>query len=124
MPIKMLTIEDLDLDGKRVFVRVDINTPVHPETGELIERTRIEEAAMTIRDLEKSKVVVASHQGRVGRPDFVSLDKHAAALEEILGKKVKFVGAVFGPAALEGMDSLSDGEVLLMDFLWIVSVEV
>ena len=124
MPIKMLTIEDLDLDGKRVFVRVDINTPVHPETGELIERTRIEEAAMTIRDLEKSKVVVASHQGRVGRPDFVSLDKHAAALEEILGKKVKFVGDVFGPAALEGMDSLSDGEVMLMDNLRLASEEV
>ena len=45
MAIKMLTIEDLALEGKRAFVRVDINTPVHPETGALIEQTRIEEAA-------------------------------------------------------------------------------
>ena len=40
MPIKMLTLEDLDLDGKRVFARVDINTPIHPETHELMEQAR------------------------------------------------------------------------------------
>ena len=51
MPIKMLTLEDLDLDGKRVFARVDINTPIHPDTGELMEKARFEEAAMTIKDL-------------------------------------------------------------------------
>ena len=113
----MLTLEDLELGGKRVFVRVDINTPVHPDTGKLIEQSRLEEAANTIRDLSSSKVIVASHQGRVGRPDYIGLGAHATALAAILGKDVKFVEDVFGPAALADMDSLSDGEVLVLDNL-------
>jgi phosphoglycerate kinase len=117
MPIRMLTLENLELDNKVVFVRVDINTPVHPETGKLIEQTRLEEAALTIKDLSNSKVVVASHQGRVGRPDYVSLAPHAQALQRIMGKPVMFVEDVFGPAALGTMDSLSSGEVLLIDNL-------
>jgi phosphoglycerate kinase len=123
MPIRMLTLEDLNLQGKRVFLRVDINTPVHPETGELIERARLEEAADTIGDLAGSKVVVASHQGRVGRPDFISLKPHAKALEEILGRPVKFVPDVFGPEALSEIDSLVDGEVLVLDNLRLTAEE-
>jgi phosphoglycerate kinase len=117
MPINMLTLDDLDLEGKRVFLRVDINTPIHPETGKLMEQARLEEAALTIVDLPKSKVVVASHQGRVGRSDYTSLEAHAAALEDILGKKVKFVPDVFGPEALAEIDSLPEGGVLVLDNL-------
>jgi phosphoglycerate kinase len=117
MPIKMLTLEDLDLDGKTVFLRVDINTPVHPETGRLIEQSRLEEAAITLRDLTKSQVVVASHQGRVGRDDYISLAPHAKALGEILGRKVDFVPDVFGPTALQAIDSLSDGRIMMLDNL-------
>ena len=117
MPIKMLTLEDLDLEGKRALLRVDINTPVHPETGKLMEQARLEEAAMTIRDLPKSKVVVASHQGRVGRSDYTSLEAHSKALSEILGKEVRFVADVFGPEALREIDSLSDGDILVLDNL-------
>ena len=117
MPIRMLTLEDLDLDGKRVFMRVDINTPIHPETGQLMEQERLKEAAMTIQDLPKSRVIVASHQGRVGRSDYTSLEAHSRALGEILGRKVGFVPDVFGPAALSEMDSLGDGGVLMLDNL-------
>jgi phosphoglycerate kinase len=117
MAIKMLSIEDLDLAGKRVFVRVDINTPIHPETGELMEQARLEEAAVTIRDLADARVVVASHQGRVGRSDYVSLKRHAQALSKILGREVKFVEDVFGPEALRSIDALGSGEVLVLDNL-------
>jgi phosphoglycerate kinase len=117
MPIKMLTLEDLKLEDRRVFLRVDINTPIHPDTGALIEHARLEEAAVTIRDLSQSKVVVASHQGRVGRSDYVSLDHHAEALQGIIGKPVKFVPDVFGPEALREIDSLTSGEVLVLDNL-------
>jgi phosphoglycerate kinase len=117
MPIKMLTLEDLDLEGKRIFLRVDINTPIHPETGKLMEQARLEEAAITIRDLSRSKVVVASHQGRVGRSDYTSLEAHSRVLEEILGKRVEFVPDIFGPKALSEIDSLPDGGVLVLDNL-------
>ena len=117
MPIKMLTLEDLDLDGKRVFARVDINTPIHPETGVLMEQARFEEAVMTIKDLSGSRVVVASHQGRVARSDYTSLEVHAKVMAKMLGKKVKFVPDVFGPEALSEIDALADGEVLVLDNL-------
>jgi phosphoglycerate kinase len=117
MPIRMLTLDDLELEGKRVFLRVDINTPIHPDTGKLMEQARLEEAALTIRDLPKSKVIVASHQGRVGRSDYTSLEAHAQALGGILGRQVGFVPDVFGPEALSEIDSLSDGGVLVLDNL-------
>jgi phosphoglycerate kinase len=117
MPIRMLTLEDLDLDGKRVFLRVDINTPIHPETGQLMEQARLEEAALTVKDLPKSRVIVASHQGRVGRSDYTSLEAHSRALEQIVGKRVRFVPDVFGPEALSEIDSLGEGEVLVLDNL-------
>jgi phosphoglycerate kinase len=117
MPAKILTMDNLDLEGKRVLLRVDINTPVHPETGELLELSRIEEAAMNIRDLPKSVVVVASHQGRVGRYDYISMDKHAKAFAKILGKEVRFVQDVFGEAAQAAIDGSSPGDVIVLDNL-------
>ena len=117
MALKMLSIDDIDLTGKTVFVRVDMNTPVDPKTGKLMELNRIEEVSVTIRDLKKSKVVVASHQGRVGRNDFISLEQHAEALTKYLGYKVKFVDDIFGPTARKQIDSLLAGEVLLLDNL-------
>lgn len=117
MPIRMLTLEDLDTEGKRALLRVDVNTPIHPETGELLERTRLEEAAATISDLPESKVVVTSHQGRVGRSDYTTLETHAKALEALLGRKVDFVPDVIGPEALRRIDAVPEGGVLVLDNL-------
>jgi phosphoglycerate kinase len=100
-----------------VSVRVDINTPVDPETGALLENHRLREASFTVKTLSKARVVLGSHQGRVGRYDYTSLHQHAKTLSEILGKEVKFVEDVFGEAARERIRSLRDGDVLLLDNL-------
>jgi len=113
----MLTIEDLSLDGKVVFLRVDMNTPVDPSSGKLMELNRIQEATVSIRDLSKARVVVGSHQGRVGGRDYIPMKQHSEALSQILGKKVKFADDIFGPAAINEIDSLKTGEVLLLDNL-------
>jgi len=113
----MLTIEDLSLEDKVVFLRVDMNTPIDPATGKLMELNRIQEATVTIRDLSKSKVVVGSHQGRVGRDDYITLEQHAEALSRLLGKKVKFANDIFGPSAIKDIDTLGNGEILLLDNL-------
>ncbi len=113
----MLTLEDLPLEDKTVFLRVDLNTPLEPNNGKLLELNRIQEASVTIRDLSKSKVVVGSHQGRVGRSDYVPLNQHAEALSKMLGKEVKFPEDIFGPTAIKEIDSLKRGEVLLLDNL-------
>jgi phosphoglycerate kinase len=119
----LLTIEDLPLADKVVFLRVDMNTPIEPSTGKLMELNRIQEATVTIRDLSKSKVVVGSHQGRVGRDDYIPLDQHAVALSNLLGKQVKFAADIFGPSGLHEIDSLQTGEVLLLDNLRFMAEE-
>jgi phosphoglycerate kinase len=113
----MLTIEDLPLDGKVVFLRVDMNTPLEPSTGKLMELNRIQEASVTVRDLRKSKVVVGSHQGRAGRDDYIPLSQHSEALSKFVGRKVKFADDIFGPTAIGEIDALKTGEVLLLDNL-------
>ena len=59
--MKVLTLDDFDLKGKTVFLRVDMNCPIDPETMEISGTKRIEEAIQTMKDLEGAKVVVASH---------------------------------------------------------------
>ena len=113
----MLTIEDLPLEGKVVFLRVDMNTPLDPANAKLMELNRIQEASVSIRDLNKCRVVVGSHQGRVGRDDYIGMEQHAVALSNILGKKVRFADDIFGPSAVKEIDSLGNGEVLLLDNL-------
>jgi phosphoglycerate kinase len=113
----VLTLDDFDLEGKTVFVRADMNSSIDPKTGRVMDTSRIAEAAVTLRDLVRSKVVVASHQGRVGGYDYVSLEQHARILEEYLGRPVKFVDDVMGRAALQEIRSLREGEVLVLDNL-------
>jgi len=115
--VDFLTIDDFDVAGKTVFVRADLNTPIHPESGELMELHRIREASFTVKQLNKARIVLASHQGRVGRYDYVSLRPHAKALSDVLGREVKFVEDVFGEAARAAIKNLKDGEVLLLENL-------
>ena len=121
--MKVLTLDDFDLKDKTVFLRVDMNCPIDPETMEISGTGRIEEAIETIQSLEKSKVVVASHQGRVGNNDYTGMDKHAKVLEKLLNKKVKYVEDVIGSAAQNEIKNLKNGEVLLLDNLRLCAEE-
>ncbi len=121
--MKVLTLDDFDLKDKTVFLRVDMNCPIDPETMEISGTGRIEEAIETIQSLEKSKVVVASHQGRVGNNDYTGMDKHAKVLEKLLNKKVRYVEDVIGSAAQCEIKNLKNGEVLLLDNLRLCAEE-
>jgi len=117
MGVGILTLDDLDTAGKTVFVRVDMNCPINPKKEEIIESSRISEASVTVGDLANSKVVVASHQGRVGRYDYTGMKQHAQILEKLLGKKVDYVEDVIGPEARKRISSMNDGDVLMLDNL-------
>jgi phosphoglycerate kinase len=123
MVVKVLTLDDFDLKDKTVFLRVDMNCPIDPETMEITGTKRIEEAIETIKALEEAKVVVASHQGRVGNKDYTGMDKHAEVLEKLLNKKVKYVEDVIGQAAQNEIKNLQNGEVLLLDNLRLCAEE-
>ncbi len=116
-------MDDFDLKGKTVYLRVDLNCPIDPETMEISGTKRIEEATETLKALSEAKVVVASHQGRVGNKDYIGMDKHAKVLEKLMNKKVKYVEDVIGEAAQNAIKNLEDGEILLLDNLRLCAEE-
>jgi phosphoglycerate kinase len=62
-----------------------------------------------------AKIVVLAHQGRQGSWDFISLERHAKALQKLLDKKVKFIDDIFGKKAQNAIQNLAEGEILLLD---------
>ncbi len=121
--VKVLTLDDFDLKGKTVFLRVDMNCPIDPETMEISGTKRIEEAIETLKSLEEAKVVVASHQGRVGNNEYTGMDKHAEVLEKLMNKKIKYVEDVIGEAAQNAIKNLENGDILLLDNLRLCAEE-
>ena len=121
--MKVLTLDDFDLRGKTVFLRVDMNCPIDPDTMEIMGTKRIEEATETLRALGEARVVVASHQGRVGNKDYTGMAKHAEVLERLMGKKIKHVEDVIGEAAQSAIRGLEDGDILLLDNLRLCAEE-
>lgn len=111
------TLDDADVLGKTVLVRVDINSPINPKTGEILDDTRIRECAPTLKELSQksAKVVVLAHQGRPGSKDFTPLERHAKKLSGALGLEVRYVTDVFGPSARQAIKSMKLGEVLLLE---------
>jgi phosphoglycerate kinase len=112
-----LTINELDLKGKRVFIRVDFNVPL--KDGVVTDDTRIRETLPTLRlAIQKGgRLVLASHLGRPkGGPDpKYSLRPAAKKLEELLGKPVAFAFDCVGPGAEGQSKALRDGEVLVLE---------
>jgi len=112
-----LTIQDLDLRGKRVFIRVDFNVPL--KDGVVTDDTRIRETLPTLKlAIEKDgRLVLASHLGRPkGGPDAkFSLKPAAKKLEELLGKPVAFAADCVGPEAEAQSKGLKDGDVLVLE---------
>ena len=114
-----LSIRDLDLAGKRVFIRVDFNVPL--ESGRVTDDTRIRETLPTIAFARGrgARLVLASHLGRPkGKPDpKYSLAPAAAKLSELIGEPVEFAADCVGPEAEAKSRALKDGGLLLLENL-------
>ncbi len=117
MDVKILTLDDFDLKGKTVLLRVDMNCPIDPATEEISGAKRIEEVIETIKALSDARVVVVSHQGRVGNTDYVGMEQHAKILEKLLGKKIIYVQDVMGSLAQSEIKKMKDGDIMLLDNL-------
>ncbi|HSO25439.1 MAG TPA: phosphoglycerate kinase, partial [Methanobacteriaceae archaeon] len=126
MSLKFNTIDDFQLNNKTVLVRVDINSPVDPNTGIILDDTRMKLHAETISELadKGAKTVILAHQSRPGKKDFTTLEQHAHALSKILGRPVIYVEDIFGCAARETIARLKPGEILLLENVRFYSEEV
>ena len=114
-----LTIEDLDLKGKRVFIRVDFNVPVKESV--VVDDLRIRAALPTIQYAidQGAVVVLASHLGRPKgkpKPEF-SLAPVAEHLASLLGRKVMFVGDCIGDEVERAVNAAQSGDVILLENL-------
>lgn len=112
------TIKDVDLKGKKVFVRVDFNVPFDNK-GEISDDTRIVAALPTIKYLidEGAMLVLTSHLGRPKSKEDkqFSLAPVAKALSEKLGKPVVFVDDCIGPKVKEACAAMKPGDVVLLE---------
>jgi phosphoglycerate kinase len=117
LTMNKLTIQDLDLRGKRVFIRVDFNVPL--KDGTVTDDTRIRETLPTLKlAMEKGgRLVLASHLGRPkgGADAKYSLKPAAKKLEELLGKPVGFAADCVGAEAEAKSKALKDGDVLVLE---------
>ncbi len=112
-----LTLDDIGTEGKRVFLRVDINVPLDPSTHQILDDTRIRATASTLAELTDAKVVLGSHQSRPGKDDFTSLEPHASLLSRYCSQDVLFVDDVLGPHARLKINRVQPGQVLVLDNL-------
>jgi phosphoglycerate kinase len=122
---KLPTIEDADPRGVKVLVRVDFNVPLDTE-GNILDDSRIKAHVPTVEALleRDCTVVLVSHQGRPGEDGFTQLKPHSEVLSKYLGREVRFVEDVIGPAAIDEIRKLKQGEVLLLDNVRFVSEEL
>ena len=111
------TIDDFDIEDKTVLVRIDINSPVDPSSGIILDDTRLKLHTQTVKELSNkgAKVVLLAHQSRPGKKDFTTLSQHAQALSDILNLRVKYADSLFSNAAKEAIKSLKPHEILLLE---------
>src|SRR5881398_2791403 len=116
---KFHTLDDIDVRGKTVLLRADLNVPV--KDGKVTDSTRIERLAPTIEALlqKGARVVVMSHFGRPKGPDLaLSLRPLVEPLSRAIGgKPVHFAPDCVGPEAKRVVDALKPGEVALLENL-------
>ncbi len=121
----MTTLADLDVAGKRVFLRCDLNVPL--KEGKITDDGRIRASLPTINALlaKGASLVIAAHLGRPkgeAKPE-LSLAPIAVRLSELLGKPVKFAGAITGSDVTAAAQGLAAGEILLLENIRFTAAE-
>lgn len=125
--MKITSLDDVEVRGKTVLLRPDINSPIDRATGKIVNENRINKSLPTIRDLAEAgaRLVIIAHQGdTLDYHNLVSLEEHAGKLAAKLGREVGFIDDVAGPAARSAIRDLEDGQILLLDNIRILTEEV
>ena len=111
------TVDDFLVNGKTIILRVDINSSINPDNGEILDDTRIKRHSNTVQELAKwgAKIVILAHQSRPGKLDFVDLKEHAKRMSRIINKDITFVPDIYGKKAIKAIKNLKKSDVIMLD---------
>lgn len=124
---KIKHMDEFDCKGKTVLLRVDINSPIDSKRKKIVNENRIQKSIPTIEGLlqKGARLAIIAHQGdTLDYPNLISMEEHAAKLGKYLGRKVKYVDDVAGPAAQLAVKNLREGEAVLLGNLRYLTEEV
>ena len=122
MEVKMTPLDGMDVAGKRVLLRLDINSPIDPQTKRIVNDNRIKKSLPTLRYLLDggAKVAIIAHQGdTLDYQNLIPLKEHAEKLTALSGRD-----DVCGPAACEAVNALREGECILLGNLRYLCEEI
>jgi phosphoglycerate kinase len=122
-----LPMESFPVQGKRVLLRLDINSPIDPKTKAIVNDNRIRKSIPTLQWLldQGARVAVIAHQGdTLDYQNLIPLSEHALRLSALLDKGIRYIDDVCGPAAREAVCSLEDGEAVILGNLRYLSEEI
>ena len=125
--VNMKRIDDFDYSSKRVLLRVDINSPIDPNTKLIVNDNRIQKSLPTIRKLldKGAMLAIIAHQGdTLDYQNLIPLEEHAKKLSTYLGTEIAYIDDVSGPAAQETIKALQPGEAVLLGNLRYLSEEI
>ena len=111
----VLTLADAGLAGKRVLLRVDVNSPLDPVTKDFLDDSRLRGILPTLRRLASSRVIILAHQSRPGKVDFTNMYAHSDLLSRLLGRPITFIPDVCGDLAQESIVNMRQGDMLFLD---------
>ncbi|OIP97523.1 phosphoglycerate kinase [Candidatus Wirthbacteria bacterium CG2_30_54_11] len=112
-----LTLDQVDVKGKRVLVRSDLDSPFDKAAKQIMDNERLSEAAKTLRELSQkgARVVSFGHQARPGKGSFTRMRRHAELLSDYIGKPVTYIDSIHDTRATQAIKGMKDGEILLLE---------
>ncbi|MBE6067491.1 MAG: phosphoglycerate kinase [Clostridium lundense] len=124
---KIRSMREFNYKDKTVLLRLDINSPIDPDTKKIVSENRIKKSIPTLNYLieQGAKIAIIAHQGdTLDYHNLMSMKEHAEKLAERLGREVRYIDDVCGPAAQEAVKSLKPGELILLGNLRYLSEEI
>lgn len=115
MVYDFLTLEDVEVKNKTIFLRADINSPLDPTSKRILDATRIRALVPTLNHLKEAKVILGAHQSRPGRYDFTDMEMHSRVLQVYITQKVKYTPDIIGKEAQNEISNVKPGEVLVLN---------
>ncbi|MBL7005662.1 MAG: phosphoglycerate kinase [Spirochaetia bacterium] len=122
-----LPMESFAVKGKRVLLRLDINSPIDPVTKRIVNENRIDKSLPTLEWLleQEARVAVIAHQGdTLDYQNLIPLSEHAEILSGKLGRKVDYIDDVCGPAAQKAIEKLKEGDCIILGNLRYLCEEI